>query len=401
MNHDRAKRLAIAIIKIKLREASPAEREMLFAWLDEREENRLLYKRITRGEGLAEHFKLEEEFLRSMDLDRITGQITRKLIRQQRTHAFRRTGKIAAAACLAGIIVASALLLAPPSSPVPLAAEITRVESSRVKLILPSGDEMNLEAEEPRELTLATTLLSSDAGGLSLHEQAGTATEVPVKETPAGTMSCRVVTSAGGQYHVLLPDGTEAWINAASELEFPVAFAADRRVVRLKGEAFFNVASLPDRPFIVETRDVATRALGTSFNVHAYEEDETVAVTLLTGRVEVSVTSAETSLQLLPGMAAFWTRATGLLESKEARVGDAIAWRNGLFIFTGEELGQVTRTLARWHGVRFLYSDTEVASHLFTGRINMEETLDSVLESITIAGGPKFRVAGEVVYVLK
>jgi ferric-dicitrate binding protein FerR (iron transport regulator) len=158
---------------------------------------------------------------------------------------------------------------------------------------------------------------------------------------------------------------------------------------------------MSDRPFIVETREVATRVLGTSFNVHAYEEDEQVAVTLLAGQVEVNVGLTEQSLQLSPGMEAIWTRTTGVLAGRKVHAENAISWRNGLFIFTGEELGHVTQTLSRWHGVRFLYADPDVKRHLFTGRISMEETVDNVLESITIAGGPKFRVAGDVIYVLK
>jgi ferric-dicitrate binding protein FerR (iron transport regulator) len=401
MNHNEAKELAVIIIKVTLRRASPGEREMLFTWLDEREENRYLYKRIIRGEGLAGHFKLEDAFLQSLDFNRVTESIVRKLIKRQRANAFKRVRKVVAAACLVGALVASYFLVAHlfPDSPL-VAIETPREESSKVRLILPSGDQVNLEKEYPRELTVATTLFSNGIDGLSLDEEGFVADDTTGEVPAAESMWCRVVTSTGGQYHVRLQDGTEVWINAASELEFPVTFAADQRVVRLKGEGFFKV-SPSDRPFIVETREVATRVLGTSFNVHAYEEDEQVAVTLLEGKVEVNVGSMERSLQLLPGMEAIWTRATGALTGRTVHAENAISWRNGLFIFTGEELGHVMQTLSRWHGVRFLYADPDVKRHLFTGRISMEETVDNVLESITIAGGPEFRVAGDVIYVLK
>jgi ferric-dicitrate binding protein FerR (iron transport regulator) len=379
------------MIKIKLRKASPEEQEMLLAWLDEREENRRLYKRIIRGEGLGDHFCLENHFLQSVDLDQVTENIIRKLTRQRRPNVFRLARRIVAAACLAGVAVASYLILDAPDTP-PVAPVEMPSGTFKASLILPSGEQVNLEEAFPDELTLATTRFSNDAGRLSLHER-----ETSGEELPAGTELCRVVTSAGGQYHVLLQDGTEIWINAASELEFPSTFSSDRRVVRLRGEAFFKVE--PGVPFIVESGGVETRVRGTSFNIHAYEEDEAVAVTLLTGRVEVSAT--EKTVELLPGTTATWSKITGTLTSKKVYAEDVISWRDGLFIFTGEELEQVTRTLARWHGVRFIYSDPSVKRHLFTGRVNMEEAIDNVLESITIAGGPRFHVAGDAVYVSK
>jgi ferric-dicitrate binding protein FerR (iron transport regulator) len=402
MNYDEATTLAVIIIKVKLRKASPGERERLFAWLDEREENRYLYKRIIRGEGLRDHFRLEDEFLQLLNVDRMTKIIVGKLVRRQRVNALRKVRRIAAVACLAGALVVSYFFVAPLFPGEPPVEEFPFEVPSRVKLILPSGDQVSLEREYPREMMIATTLLSSGVDGLSLLDGEGVAADNTITgDSLTGSMWCQVVTSTGGQYHVRLQDGTEIWINAASELEFPVTFAADRRVVRLKGEGFFKVSPSRDRPFIVETGGVETRVLGTSFNVRAYEEDERVAVTLLAGQVEVSAGATVRSLQLSPGMAAVWTRATGMLERRMTRAENAIAWRDGLFIFTGEELEQVTRTLSRWHGARFLYSDPETKRLLFTGRISMEETMENVLESITIAGGPAFRVDGDVIHVLK
>jgi ferric-dicitrate binding protein FerR (iron transport regulator) len=387
MDDNKAKRLAIAIIKIKLRKASPGEQEMLLAWLDEREDNRRLYKRIVRGEALGDRFRGEDQFLRSADLDRVMESIIRKLTRRRRARVLGRVWRSAAAACLAGLLVASYLLVEPSA---PAAPGEVQVSSFKASLILPSGERVNLGEEFPRELTLATTRISNDVDGLSLHEQEAAG-------EPAVAEMCRVITSAGGQYHVLLQDGTEIWLNTTSELEFPSVFSSGRRLVRLSGEAFFKVS--PGAPFIVEAGGVETTVRGTSFNVHAYEEDETVAVTLLTGRVEVSATG--NTVALAPGMAATWRKATGALESEEVRAENAVSWRVGLFTFTNEKLEQVTRALARWHGVRFVYSEPSVKDHLFTGRVSMEEEIANVLESITIAGGPRFHVAGEVVYVSK
>ncbi|MDR2130606.1 MAG: FecR domain-containing protein [Odoribacteraceae bacterium] len=398
MRYDKAKQLAVIIIKIKLREASPEERERLFTWLDEREENRRVYKRIICGEGMGDHFRLEERFRQTVDFDRVTERIVRELVKRRRLTLFRRA--ITAAACVAGLAVSAYFLFQPVAPVVPptLLGEL-RASEPRVKLVLPSGDQLNLENEFSHEVAFSTARFSNDREGLSLYEQEVAEGHVTGEPALAAAMLCRVVTSAGGQYHVVLQDGTEAWINAMSELEFPVSFATDRRVVRLKGEAFFNVAPRSGQPFIVESGDVATKVWGTSFNVHAYEEDETVAVTLLTGRVEVHV--SEKTLQLQPGMEATWTWATGTLTSKAVHARDAVSWREGLFVFTGEKLETVMRTLARWHGLRFIYSDPGIKEILFTGRISMEEAVESALESITLAGGPRFRVADDVIYVLK
>ncbi|MDR0766287.1 MAG: hypothetical protein LBF09_05055, partial [Odoribacteraceae bacterium] len=152
MEHEKARRLAVVMIKIKLRKASPVEQEMLLAWLDEREENRRLYKRIIRGEGLGDHFRLEDQFLHAVDLDRVTENIIRALTRHHRAGVVRRTRRFVAAACLAGIAVAAFLLadLLFTDAPPPATPDEIHAGPSRASLILPSGERVNLETGFPR-----------------------------------------------------------------------------------------------------------------------------------------------------------------------------------------------------------------------------------------------------------
>jgi ferric-dicitrate binding protein FerR (iron transport regulator) len=272
------------------------------------------------------------------------------------------------------------------------------IEAARTRAVLVTGDGVRVELEERDTVIAIDRRAVMIAGGEMVYEK-GTLEEED-EETGRGGRD-RLIVPAGGIFTVTLGDGTRVFLNSGSELEYPMTFGAGGREVYLKGEAFFEVEALEGRPFVVETREVSTRVLGTSFNVHAYEEEGRVAVTLLSGSVEVEAGDDGRSTRLVPGTAAVWTRATGALERRETRATDAIAWRDGAFIFTGEKLVQVTRALTRWHGVRFVYPDEGVEGLLFTGRVNMEEALPRVLESITIAGGPSFRVVDETVYVLK
>lgn len=391
MDRQKAYRLATVIIRVKLGNATEAERAALLDWLDEREENRQTYKRIIRGEAIRERLKAEEKIQAEMDLDRLRQILIQKLTERRRKRRLLRWSAGVAAACTIGFAVwigGVDQAFSPVSLPV---AGLS--EEARVKLVLQSGEEISLEKELSQELDVGNAVIVNELGALVYRakEKEETRTEVLNK----------IVTVAGGEYTFTLSDGTRVWLNAMSELVFPVDFVGQERRVRLNGEAYFEVTADPERPFVVETAGMKTRVLGTSFNVQAYSDEQRVFTTLLSGKVEVCLESEKASLVLEPGMASCWTRGSGELTCKEVDVKNAVAWRYGSFVFEEEDIEVVMRMMSRWYGVEFVFDGGRKRKHTFSGKMSKDESIEEILTRITLAGGPSFRKEENKIYLME
>ena len=205
----------------------------------------------------------------------------------------------------------------------------------------------------------------------------------------------------GSEYSVVLTDGTRVFLNAGSEIYYPVAFSSDRREVGLKGEAYFEVAPNPEQPFIVEAGGIQTRVLGTSFNIQAYRNEKSVYTTLLTGSIRVAVADGGDAVVLTPGREAIWEKGSGAIQVEAVNAEDAIAWRYGNFIFEEEDIEVVMRMLSRWYEVEFVFDGGRKEKHTFSGRMSKDESLDTVLETIELAGGPEFRREGNIIHLIE
>lgn len=154
------------------------------------------------------------------------------------------------------------------------------------------------------------------------------------------------------------------------------------------------------RPFVVETNEVYTRVLGTSFNIKAYENEAMVATTLFTGKVEVSsVIDTLRKVVLSPGKQADWNLQTRSFVVAEVNLTNVIAWKEGMFVFDTENIEVVTRQIERWYGVKFIYDTNNLKEHVFNGYLSKDESLETILNALTFTGGPKFEINGNVVHV--
>ncbi|SEM53160.1 FecR family protein [bacterium A37T11] len=196
-------------------------------------------------------------------------------------------------------------------------------------------------------------------------------------------------TPKGGQYRVVLPDGTKVWLNAASSLRYPATFDPDKREVELVfGEAYFEVASraqsanLP--PFIVKSNGLETIVLGTAFNISAYKEDAQSAITLVNGKVKVSAnTGKKNEVILKPGQETVETNR-GLV-TRDADIPSVIGWKEGLFKFNETELQAVMNQLSRWYNLEVEYRGTIKETYIY-GVIKRNKPLDEVLNILKEGG---------------
>ncbi|ODS82651.1 MAG: hypothetical protein ABS46_08370 [Cytophagaceae bacterium SCN 52-12] len=255
--------------------------------------------------------------------------------------------------------------------------------------ILPGSNKAFLTLSDGRNIILdnASPGLLTTQGGTRIIKEEGdrlayqaTAHE---DETVSGSNTLR--TPRGGQYHLVLPDGTKAWLNAASSIVYPVRFTGSRRQVRIEGEVYFEVAKqLKDNskvPFIVTAGDVSIEVLGTQFNVNAYSDEVAIKTTLLEGAVKV--TTSKSSTLLNPGHEARVAAKSDEILISKANTDQAVAWKNGYFQFQQAGLQEIMRQLSKWYDVDVVYEGKPLEKK-FTGEIPRSATLLQVLEILEL-----------------
>ena len=202
-------------------------------------------------------------------------------------------------------------------------------------------------------------------------------------------------TPTGGQYNIVLADGTKVYLNAVSSIKYPTQFNGDQRVVELDGEAYFEVAKNKNKPFIVKSGDQDIEVLGTHFNVHAYTNESVIKTTLLEGSVAVSYKNQKEVLK--PGQQSNVSEKFNKIGIKQVDTEAAIAWKNGRFKFDNADLKTVMRQLERWYGIKAEYRG-DVSDVRFNGGTFMNKNLSEVLKVLELSN-IKFKVEGKTIIV--
>jgi transmembrane sensor len=211
--------------------------------------------------------------------------------------------------------------------------------------------------------------------------------------TPGSTVQYNTLTTPrGGQYQVVLPDGTRVWLNSASSLVYPATFTGNDRTVRLNGEAYFEVAADANRPFKVKVNEMEVQVLGTSFDVMAYSDEQTVNTTLVSGAVKVA------GKLLKPGQQALLNPVSQQMAVQETDIDRVIAWKNGRFIFNDTDLPTILREISRWYDVQIIYKTTP-GNEKYGGGISRRIDLSNVLQVLEASGKNHFSVTNKQVIV--
>ncbi len=200
----------------------------------------------------------------------------------------------------------------------------------------------------------------------------------------------------GGEYQVMLADGTKVWLNSASRLIYPQSFMGKERRVVLSGEAFFDVAHDAERPFIVETSRMNVKVLGTRFNVNDYDDNEEVSTTLVNGSVEI-VSGGQQAFRLVPGEQAYGKENE--LEKREVNVRLYTSWIDGKFLFNNTELEEIAKQISRWYDVEIFFSNESVKKVRFTGAIVKFKPLDDLVRMIESTSQVRFSVKGKTIVI--
>ncbi|SHF29361.1 FecR family protein [Pedobacter caeni] len=211
-----------------------------------------------------------------------------------------------------------------------------------------------------------------------------------------------ITTPKGGQYQIILPDGTKVWLNAASSLVYPTAFSATQREVLLKGEAYFEVTKqFPKKtPFIVQTDRAKVEVLGTHFNVNAYDNEPFTKTTLLEGKVGVSYPETTHAMVLNPNQQAWNDKKTVPIRVITVDPEYEVAWKKGWFMFNDERIESIMRKIARWYDVEVVYEGKTSAQQVFGGTVNKFENVSKVLEMLELTNAVHFKIEGRKITVM-
>lgn len=252
--------------------------------------------------------------------------------------------------------------------------------TNRATIILPDGKQIPL-SEQKEGLRAGTDGLAYTDG--QLIQGTAEAKYVTIK------------TPNGGQYQLILPDGTRVWLNAASSFSYPTTFAGSSREVNLQGEAYLEVAHDASKPFILKSERQTIEVLGTAFNVNAYTDQSASATTLVEGSIRLKDRNTGDQSILKPGQQAI--SASLGLSVQTVNTAQFTGWKDGLFVLNDADFATIKRQLERWYDVTFVGQPANDAtvSAILSRNVNLSDVLKA-MENYT---GAKFRIDGRRIMV--
>jgi transmembrane sensor len=296
----------------------------------------------------------------------------------------------AAAACVLAIV--GAFYFSSTYKSKPIAVPLAKVEdapagSNRATLTLANGQQIALDAAQAGTLAQqAGVTIAKNASGQLVYTISPPSSQGDSDTRSGGIAYNTISTPKGGQYEVYLPDGSYVVLNAASSLKYPIKFNPNERRVVLTGEGYFEISKKLNQPFIVSSGGQTAKVLGTHFNITSYQDEPTIT-TLAEGKIEITSVSPSQTTILKPGQQATLSPSgkdakgrEGSFSIKQVNAEDALAWKDGLFVFNDTDLKDVLRTLARWYNVDVDYKT--IPDMKFYGEIPRKVSLLKVLAQI-------------------
>ncbi|MGF1923498.1 MAG: FecR family protein [Bacteroidia bacterium] len=332
----------------------------------------------------------------------IADQIHFKISEPEHKSSFMRFKWLAIAAVLT-ILSTLALIFTPRKDQNDQLASVK--SKAELPLIVPGSNQAVLTLANGKSITLndkANGVLAKEAGVVITKNRDGLLqyTVTPDAEYAINTIS----TPRGGQYQLILVDGTKVWLNAASSITFPTKFDGKERNVEITGEAYFEVEKNIKLPFKVKTKHQLIEVLGTHFNINTYEDELADKTTLLEGSVKVSkVNSGAVDLTnskiLKPGQQATISGAKPQIIVSDADEDEAIAWKKGYFKFNRSDIQTIMRQVSRWYNVDVEYQGP-MYTDLFGGKINRSQNVEEVLRILKM-GEVNVTIKGRTIVISK
>jgi transmembrane sensor len=366
---------------------SPEEESIFDIWYNESAENRDYFAKVQNN---------YQSDIENINLDEAWNAIDRKINPGKNKNHFY---KYAVAASIALLLGTGIFYFTKTKEQI-----IQVVE--KPKEITPGGNRGILTLSNGKQIVLA------DISAKDTIAQEGEKAEVTIKMDAKGVITYVInpdadvskadansfntlSTPTGGQYNIVLADGTKVYLNTVSSIKYPTQFNGDQRIVELEGEAYFEVAKNKSKPLIVKSGDQSIEVLGTHFNVHAYNNESVIKTTLLEGSVAVTYKNQKAILK--PGQQSNVSDSFNKIAIRKVDTEAAIAWKNGRFKFDNADLKTVMKQLERWYGIKVEYRG-DVSDVRFNGGTFMNKNLSEVLKVLELSN-IKFKVEGKTIIV--
>ena len=364
----------------------PDEQCLLDSWMKEKEEHKQLFERLRKDTRFAEEYGI----FREVDTTRAweTFRVKNGLGRQRRMTTWIKY----AAVITLPLLVAGVWLLYPrggeQSIPVAQNTRIVKREASPVLEVV-GGGKVILEKEKDKMIEAGRGVEVQQSSGMLVYSDS-------VVPEYVDTNVLRI--PKGGEFKLQLADGTQVYLNSATDLRYPVAFTGSERRVYLKGEAYFEVAKDAEHPFIVVTDDVQVRVYGTSFNVNTLGADG-VRTVLVVGKVGIRGQDSNREYVLKPNELAFYDRNSRDMKIETVDPDLYTLWRKGIFVFERETLENIMNTLSLWYDMEVFFQSESAKKLHFSGHMKRYEQIEDILHAITDATGVVFTINDKTVCV--
>lgn len=351
---------------------SDEERDRLECWMNKSPDHRLFVERACR------YYEREIPLVDERKISIAWQRFVQDHPQASRKMNYRWIGAVAASVliCLGGWFLWSN---STKRIPVPVAENVIQPGRNCAVLLLSDGQEVNLQLQQ------AGQVLRDNEASIYLDS---TTITYESNNMQGDSVYNMIQVPRGGEYNLTLADGTKVWLNSQSTLRFPVAFRGKERRVQLTGEAYFDVTPGQKR-FIVETKNIDVRVLGTAFNVNTYEDETIIRTTLVRGKIEILVGGKETCV-LEPGQQSILERSTGKVDVLQVNTSLYTQWKDGRFVFRDNTLEDIMRILARWYDMKYEFTSPDLKKQRFYGVINRFEEVEGLLAQFEKTGKVKF-----------
>lgn len=256
------------------------------------------------------------------------------------------------------------------------------ISGNEAKLIRPDGENIILEQQK-------SIIQYQNDGQLKVNNDVVKSVNPGNKGIPRLN---QLIIPYGKTSEILLPDGSKVYLNAGSKLVYPESFTDKNREVFLIGEAFFEVKHDIGHPFIVQTTDIRVRVLGTKFNISAYPSDNIIETVLTDGKVQLekhnSGIFSETT-DMIPNQLASFSKSSGEVKLAMIDPDNYTLWKDGLCKFESTDLNRIAKKLERYYNIRFTYSDTMLGFIKISGKLELSENQEEILNRLAIAASVK------------
>lgn len=357
-------------------------------WLDEDVERQNYFRAYHKIYGEAKTFQFLEQLNNEQAWSNISKKITKPKVR--RLHRW-----LPYAVAVSVIVFVSVLLLLEKPKQNNFNkdydfAQLATVGSKKALLTLANGTKIRLHEQLKQNF--------SEVDGTKIHKDtANNLTYYASVSTNLKLIYNNIEVPRGGEYSLILSDGTKVWLNSDSKLRYPVKFIGNKRDVFLVGEAYFEVAHNADSPFIVHAHDSEVKVLGTKFNISSYEDQEFISTTLVEGSVEVN--DLTNSKILKPGYQSVIFRGVNGIDVSQVETHLYTSWVNGVFEFEDMDLEYIMAQLARWYNVKFFFTEEKFKNIRFTGAIMRDNSFEFALDLIEQIAEVDFAIKDDYIIV--